>query len=338
MRPSSRHALARRLDQRFASAYALTKCDFICIVSLFIASVIAFATLGYRRVIPMPPCTTPRAIIIGDVHGCARELRAMLRRVKPRAYCDRVYFTGDLIGKGPASIEALREVRALEAGGVYTTSLMGNHEAGFLRWLDARRSSSSSSSSISSSSSSSSKYDKERLEWATSLGSDELLWLRERPLYAELPAEYGLVSVVHAGMEPGVPAHLQRRDLMLTMRSLLKNGSGTDAPGKQPFYWKTGWAARWKGPTHLVFGHDARRRLQRHPYATGIDAGAAYGGKLTALVLKAASNASVATPPGQLLHGGKLIGVSGHKGSCAVEPTTKLKKEASEKKGVLMTT
>ena len=24
----------------------------------------------------------------------------MLRRVKPRAYCDRVYFTGDLIGKG----------------------------------------------------------------------------------------------------------------------------------------------------------------------------------------------------------------------------------------------
>ena len=78
MRPSSRHALARRLDQRFASAYALTKCDFICIVSLFIASVIAFATLGYRRVIPMPPCTTPRAIIIGDVHGCARELRTLL--------------------------------------------------------------------------------------------------------------------------------------------------------------------------------------------------------------------------------------------------------------------
>ena len=242
MRPSSRHALARRLDQRFASAYALTKCDFICIVSLFIASVIAFATLDIDAD-TTAACTTPRAIIIGDVHGCARELRAMLRRVKPRAYCDRVYFTGDLIGKGPASTRRCAG-RTLEAGSVYTTSLMGNHEAGFLRWLDARRSSSSSISS------SSSKYDKERLEWATSLGSDELLWLRERPLYAELPAEYGLVSVVHAGMEPGVPAHLQRRDLMLTMRSLLKNGSGTDAPGKQPFYWKTGWAASWKGPTH----------------------------------------------------------------------------------------
>ena len=253
----------------------------------FVLSAIGLC-FGFRRTpAGPPPCIDPRAVIIGDVHGCARELRTLLRRVKLRPSCDALYFTGDLIGKGPDSIAVLREVRALSLSDLQVEAVMGNHEAGFLRWLDEHGHQRSPQPGT-----------KERETWATTLGSDELLWLRERPLHVALPPEFGSLRVVHAGMQPGVTVGEQTRENMLTIRSLLRNGTGTSLPGSG-----ASWAAAWTGPEHLIFGHDARRKIQRHAHATGLDSGAVYGGKLTALILHhrmaALNTTSAGASPGE---------------------------------------
>ena len=47
------------------------------------------------------------------------------------------------------------------------------------------------------------------------------------------------------------------------------------------------WGARYQGPPHVVFGHNAPTGIQIHRWATGLDSGCVYGGALTAMVLDA---------------------------------------------------
>lgn len=74
-----------------------------------------------------------RKIIIGDVHGCLRELEALLDMCSLQP-ADQLFFIGDLIDKGTDSVGVVKYVYELSLK-LNVKLILGNHEEKFLRYL-----------------------------------------------------------------------------------------------------------------------------------------------------------------------------------------------------------
>jgi calcineurin-like phosphoesterase family protein len=217
-----------------------------------------------------------KILVVGDVHGCARELAQLLERIGPTSG-DRVIMVGDLVARGPAPRGVLDIVREVGAKAV-----RGNHEDRLLRWRSLWQQKSKPRAGEDAI-----MKSRALARLAGRLRDQDWALLESLPLWLD-PAD-GL-RVVHAGLVPGVPIGEQKERHLLYMRSI-------DALGRPSERRDDGasWATRYDGPPHVVFGHNAQREPQICPAATGIDTGCVYGGRLTAFVLEEGSE--IPPPP-----------------------------------------
>jgi bis(5'-nucleosyl)-tetraphosphatase (symmetrical) len=120
---------------------------------------------------------------IGDVQGCYGALRALLQRIGFDRARDQLWFTGDLVNRGPQSLEVLRFVRDL---GERAVTVLGNHDLHLL--------------AVAAGASKHKPSDRLREVLAAPDCAELLAWLRTRPL---LHHDAGLGwLMVHAGLLP----------------------------------------------------------------------------------------------------------------------------------------
>ena len=235
-----------------------------------------------------------KILVIGDVHGCLNELKCLVTTAE-KAHNENkpfaaVILVGDLCNKGPQSAETIQFVRKNQESNWF--SVRGNHDNSALAAAlgdETKRPRGSR------------KYD-----WVDSLSDDDVEWMSNLPYTITIPAsllEEDLASspkqdviVVHGGLIPGINLEDQSIETMTTIRDVVveKNESQSDIADKHVTYkyYKPSddgkpkaWAQAWMGPQQIVFGHDAKRGLQKEAFALGLDSGVCYGKKLTGVIL-----------------------------------------------------
>jgi hypothetical protein len=194
-----------------------------------------------------------QTIIVGDVHGCRRELEQLLDRTRFSSG-DRLVFVGDLIARGPDSLGVLDVARRTGA-----VIVRGNHEQKLLDWYDDHDT----------------DLGRTHMEVARAMRDVDWTLLETSPLWLDLP-EHG-ARVVHAGVVPGVPIEKQEPNTLMRIRNVGKKSAKSHG---------VPWGALYRGAPQIVFGHNALGGLQLHPWATGLDTACVYGGRLSAMVLR----------------------------------------------------
>ena len=121
--------------------------------------------------------------VIGDIQGCLTSLQLLLEKVKFDAKHDRLWFVGDLVNRGPESLETLRFIYAL---GNSACCVLGNHDIHLIACYAGIKNCKPESSL------NAVLQDAEADQW--------IHWLRQQPLLHHDPKLDWLM--VHAGLLP----------------------------------------------------------------------------------------------------------------------------------------
>lgn len=261
---------------------------------------------------------------VGDIQGCYDEFEALLRRIDFDPAQDRLWLVGDLVNRGPRSLEVLRRVRDL---GPAAVTVLGNHDLHLLaRYYTGQR-----------------PRRGDTLEAVLEAPDAAVLceWLRSMPMLVEDEA-LGYV-MTHAGI-PHLWDLDQARALAHEIETVLRGEDYfeflTEMYGNEPDRWDAGLdgAERWRCVTNyftrmrlvddagrlnltskgglddapsgswpwyelrvrnpltprIVFGHwAALEGITDRPDVVGLDTGCVWGGRLTAMCLESRKFASI---------------------------------------------
>jgi bis(5'-nucleosyl)-tetraphosphatase (symmetrical) len=165
---------------------------------------------------------------IGDIQGCYQELLDLLGKINFDQTNDQLWFTGDLVNRGPHSLETLRFVKELGDKAIVT---LGNHD---LHLLAVALNTAN-------------KHTKDTIDSILdATDRNELLdWLRSQPLLYH-DKESGF-TLVHAGLLPQWDVQ-QAIELAQEVEYALAAGNYTDffthMYGNKPDHWSDdlqGW-------------------------------------------------------------------------------------------------
>ena len=127
--------------------------------------------------------------VIGDIQGCYRALRKLLKSVSFSPTRDKLWCVGDLINRGPDSLSTLRFLQDIDDA---TEIVLGNHDLHFIAINEGCAP----------------PRTKDTLSKLLKAKDCQSLsdWLRKKPLvhYASLDTEEGICNflMVHAGVAP----------------------------------------------------------------------------------------------------------------------------------------
>lgn len=252
---------------------------------------------------------------VGDIQGCYDELMRILERIDFDPAEDRLWLTGDLVNRGPGSLETLRFVKEM---GERAVSVLGNHDLHLL--------------AVAAGTAPLRRSDTLDAVLAAPDREELLDWLRQRPLLHH-SAVLGY-TLVHAGLPPqwdlGLAAACAR-ELEAVLRGPQYREFFRQMYGDEPRRWNPNLSGmerlrfivncftrlrycsvhgdlelKHKGPpgtqpagclpwfevpdrlsagAHILFGHWSTLGEVRGHNAYALDTGCVWGGRLTALRL-----------------------------------------------------
>ncbi len=151
-----------------------------------------------------------RLIFIGDIHGCLKELEALLNKVHFHAGKDHLIALGDIVSKGPDSLGVVDLLRRYNA-----SCVRGNHDDALILVAERLRSKSTDKSgeltSAKETDPAAESHDPVK-RMARSLSVEQLEYLQSCPIIlriGELKAFNGEAVAVHAGLIPGLSVESQ---------------------------------------------------------------------------------------------------------------------------------